>query len=513
MKNIKKYLFTLFLTLSASAVNAGVLMQAFYWDTPAGGNWYNTVNGKIVDWKNAGITAIWLPPVQKSNNASMSMGYDPYDYFDLGDYNQKGSIETRHGSKAELVSLINKAHANSIQVYADIVINHNSGGESEANPHTNGNTWTKFNHTHNKFNRNFDAYHPNGDKQSDEGVFGGMPDIAHEKAYVQDWLWRRSDSVARYYKDVIGFDGWRFDYVKGFGGWVVKEWTKHVGGFAVGEYWDANRTTLDNWVKASGASVFDFPLYYSMRDAFQGSNMNLLNGAGYAAWNPTKSVTFVANHDTDEIYHNKLLAYVFILTHEGYPTIFYRDYEEWLDKNALKNLIWINENLAKGTTSNLWVDKDTYIAQRNGDKGLAVFINGSNSGHDRTVTTRWKNTTLKDYSGRVSGTRTTNGNGQVTLYAAANNYSVWAPVDVMNNDQWYFSGTPNNWGAWNMVSVGNNNWEMTHHFEANGSFKIRHSNTNWNESYPAQNWNIWQGAGTYKITFNSVSHSISVVKQ
>jgi alpha-amylase len=37
--------------------------------------------------------------------------------------------------------------------------------------------------------------------------------------------------------------------------------------------------------------------------------------------NPYKAVTFVTNHDTDEIY-NKQLAYAYILTHEGYPTLF-----------------------------------------------------------------------------------------------------------------------------------------------------------------------------------------------
>jgi alpha-amylase len=55
------------------------------------------------------------------------MGYDPTDYFDFGNYNQNGTIETRFGSKTELVNLITKAHTENIQVYADIVLNHNSG--------------------------------------------------------------------------------------------------------------------------------------------------------------------------------------------------------------------------------------------------------------------------------------------------------------------------------------------------------------------------------------------------
>ncbi len=114
----------------------GVMMQAFYWDCPAGGTWWNTIGTKVTAWGNAGISSIWLPPASKAQNGAFSMGYDPTDYYDFGNFNQNGSLETRFGSKTELVSLITKAHTENIQVYADIVINHNSGGQSEANPFT-----------------------------------------------------------------------------------------------------------------------------------------------------------------------------------------------------------------------------------------------------------------------------------------------------------------------------------------------------------------------------------------
>src|SRR4051812_27550052 len=39
----------------------GVMMQAFYWDVPAGGTWWDVVNGKVTAWSNAGIGSIWLP--------------------------------------------------------------------------------------------------------------------------------------------------------------------------------------------------------------------------------------------------------------------------------------------------------------------------------------------------------------------------------------------------------------------------------------------------------------------
>jgi hypothetical protein len=43
----------------------------------------------------------------------------------------------------------------------------------------------------------------------------------------------RTDGVGKYYKNTMKFDGWRFDYVKGFGPWVVKDWNTNVGGWRI----------------------------------------------------------------------------------------------------------------------------------------------------------------------------------------------------------------------------------------------------------------------------------------
>ncbi|MDO9038723.1 MAG: alpha-amylase family glycosyl hydrolase, partial [Lutibacter sp.] len=112
-------------------IGSGVMMQAFYWDVPSGGNWWNTVKGKVQSWSDAGIDAVWLPPASKAQNGAFSMGYDPFDYYDFGQYNQMGSLETRFGSLTELQALINASHTAKLSVIADIVINHNSGGQSE----------------------------------------------------------------------------------------------------------------------------------------------------------------------------------------------------------------------------------------------------------------------------------------------------------------------------------------------------------------------------------------------
>ncbi|AUC16998.1 alpha-amylase [Tenacibaculum sp. SZ-18] len=414
---------------SLKQIGTGVMMQAFYWDVPAGGTWWQVLEGKVQDWSNAGIDAIWLPPVSKAQNGAFSMGYDPFDYYDFGQYNQMGSTETRFGSKTELESLISEAHNARLSVIADIVINHNSGGDLEPNPYTGIPYYTDFNPLSGKFYRSNSDFHPNGTCNNDSGVFGGFPDLSHCQPYVQDWLWKREESVAKYYKNVMGFDGWRFDYVKGFAPWVVREWNNSVGGFSVGEYWDGNVGTLDWWTGEAQASAFDFTCYYRMRDAFMGNNLNRLNDDMLWKRNPSKAVTFVANHDTDEIINNKLLAYAYILTHEGYPTIFYRDYEEWLNKERLNNLIWIHNNLAGGSTNILYTDNDEYVAKRNGhnNAGLVVYINSSNNWQERWIETNWSNTRIKDYTGHSNWEPVTQGGKWVKIQVPPKSYSVWAP--------------------------------------------------------------------------------------
>jgi len=142
-----------------------------------------------------------------------------------------------------------------------------------------------------------------------------------------NWLnWMKSTANA-------GFTGWRFDYVKGLETWVIKDMRAATGNpFTVGELWDSNTTILDNWANATGSSAFDFALYYTFKDICNNTGgggylPNVFNSTkSFVAKNPWKAVTFVGNHDTDEIITDKMLAYAFILTYKGYPSIYWKDY-------------------------------------------------------------------------------------------------------------------------------------------------------------------------------------------
>jgi alpha-amylase len=132
------------LLLSAGSVARAqndTMMQAFYWDVPVddvnkNGNWWNNLAGRAPELKRAGFTAVWTPPPSKGNFGIYDMGYGLFDHFDLGNYNQKGTTETRFGSRAELQAMLAAMHAQGLEVYTDTVLNHvfTDYRELEVNP-------------------------------------------------------------------------------------------------------------------------------------------------------------------------------------------------------------------------------------------------------------------------------------------------------------------------------------------------------------------------------------------
>ncbi len=123
-----------------------VMLQAFYWDVPVdaetnNGFWWDNLYNKASEFKEIGITGIWIPSPAKGNWGIYDMGYGIYDHYDLGNYNQKGTVETRFGSRQELESMIAAMHDTNngqpkVEVYADIILNHmySSEEDAEANP-------------------------------------------------------------------------------------------------------------------------------------------------------------------------------------------------------------------------------------------------------------------------------------------------------------------------------------------------------------------------------------------
>lgn len=106
----------------------GVLFQAFEWHLPDDGGYYRDMLLKLDELKEMGVTAIWLPPVYKATGTN-DTGYGSYDLFDLGEFDQKGAVRTKYGTKEELKELVSQIHKREMNVYADVVLNHKAGAD------------------------------------------------------------------------------------------------------------------------------------------------------------------------------------------------------------------------------------------------------------------------------------------------------------------------------------------------------------------------------------------------
>jgi alpha-amylase len=439
-------------------------MQTFHWDCPREDKkefqWWNYVNEKIPALAKAGFTSLWLPPIHKAANLfGPSMGYDPYDYYDLGEFDQKGSIPTWFGTRKELELLIESAHSHGLNLIADMVLNHNSGADSqEVNPITGQSRWTVFNPASGRFPRNWECFHPSMYESWDEMTFGDMPDLSHRNPYVFGELLK----LSRWLIEEIGFDGFRYDFVKGFGFSTVQsiqEYRYMRNGqyfkpYGVAEYWDGAGNTL-NWVNEANRSssnpvdVFDFPLRELLKnlcDQYGFSLKSLVGGESVLQKQNYSAVTFVENHDLrDEgrpITNDKLLAYSYILTHEGYPCVFWRDYYN-LDlaledtSNGIAALVSVHEKYAAGDTSILYLDDNLYIMQRNGYGGQPGLIYVLNNRGDRWdgqwVSTQWRNTELipvawwSNVHMEQPLIKRTDMEGRAQFFAAPRGFAVYAP--------------------------------------------------------------------------------------
>ena len=446
-----------------------VMMQAFYWDAPQAekqeGNWWNVVAEHVEALAQSGFNALWLPPVSKASS-NLSMGYDPYDYFDLGDFDQKGGVKTLYGNRAELEALIAKAHGSGLGLYADMVINHNSGAdEEEVNPLDGQKRWTKFGPKSGKFLRDWNSFHPSRYEQFmiDGENYAGFPHLCHRNPEVYKSLYE----YARMLIEELGFDGFRFDFVKGFGAWMIGQLAKYryvkdgkeFTPFVVGEMWSGPQD-IGNWIDQVNSmtdtqiAAFDFPLRYKLKDVCDSLNYDLRNltGGGEEAAivmnRPLHAVTFVDNHDMGDnaIVNDKMMAYSFIMVHEGYPCVFWYDYyNNGLGRggspNGIDALIEAHHKYAGGDSQILHADPDLYIMQRLGfesddvhQPGLIYVLNNLGDKWSGTVVqTKWQNQKFRPIAWDGHDTahpdeRTTDGEGKSEFPAPPRGFAVYVPV-------------------------------------------------------------------------------------
>ena len=315
-----------------------------------------------------GINTLWITsPIDNADNANP--GSDGHAYSGYHGYWPKdlAQAETKLGTEAELVALVDSAHAHGLQVLIDYVMNH---------VHSASPTY---------------AQHPEWFWPNDNG-FGGncvcgqgcswdsdrlrcwfdpfLPDFDFRNGDARRWSVENAVSWAKR----IGIDGFRLDAIKHIEtAWLTDvrsrinaevAWDQRF--YMVGETFDGSRDLIKSYVNRDTMldGQFDFPLRGNILSTILRRDGSMTDLAGFLSSNDafygdgSVMSTFIGNHDVpravhiaedtpqfgawdggkDRAWNNKpglpssknpferlAVAYTLLLTSPGIPMIYYGD--------------------------------------------------------------------------------------------------------------------------------------------------------------------------------------------
>lgn len=316
LKNLLLALVSLmFLAMPAQAADPEkkVILQAFWWDY-WNSNFENSYANYLTELaprlRELDINAVWVPPFVK-NTGTNSVGYSPFDFYDLGDKYQKGSVTTRFGTKDDVLRMIAVMHANGIEVIADAVLNHTvgaggeNGGAGGEDPNAWDDKWKNFryvcyetpykdggqsdywnrkgrwpknwqnfhaNESHKKNDDDWTAGHWGPDNCFYEGAYGQSSNVkGYNPVQGKNYMRDQARDWIMWFKKQTAVDGFRWDAVKHFPDWAQQDFLYNVkyslpdfarggeGMFSVGEF-IGSKDEIDNYCMrvqyANGGSEF-----------------------------------------------------------------------------------------------------------------------------------------------------------------------------------------------------------------------------------------------------------------
>ncbi|SCW86968.1 alpha-amylase [Mucilaginibacter sp. NFR10] len=363
------------------------MLQFFEWYYPAGGRLWNQLKNDAENLKKKGIDSVWLPPAYKAASGGLSAGYDVYDIYDLGEFDQKGTIATKYGTKQEYLDAIAAAQKAQLKVYVDVVLNHMGGADEiekvnarKVDPANRNEfisevyeigAYTKFTFPgrkgkYSKFiwdwqcfsGIDYDAYKKETAIFSIQNQYGeGWKDVLDDENGNFDYLMlsdidTRNPSVreelkkwGKWYFETAKFNGFRLDAIKHMDHGFYNEWLDYMRNefkqefFTVGEYWAFDLPKLLKYIEVTEGrmSLFDTLLHDNFHHASRAGkdyDLTAIFDNTLLSVKPELAVTLVENHDTQPLQSLeqpidqwfKPLAYALILLREaGYPCVFYAD--------------------------------------------------------------------------------------------------------------------------------------------------------------------------------------------
>jgi alpha-amylase len=358
-----------------------ILLQGFHWESHRGAtdhgvrkSWYRIIQENAEAIQRAGFSWVWFPPPSDSLSPQ---GYIPRRWYVL---------DTPYGSEEELRGAIEALGP--VRAMADVVLNHRVG---TATPGADFET---------------PAFPDNRAAivcDDESGVGTGRPDSGDRHPAGRDLDHTNPDvraAVKTYLRGLrtVGFEGWRYDLVKGYHGRFVGEYNDATApGLSVGEYFDGDRQKVTNWLDVTGgrSTAFDFPTRFLLQEActteeygrLQANNSGHSGPAGLIGFWPSRAVTFLDNHDTEhrrEGDHHSAgygvrhfpgpavdMGYAWLLTHPGIPCVFWSHFFDWggNTRRNLERLIALRRHTG--------IHAGSHVEIREARKGLyAAFIDG-----------------------------------------------------------------------------------------------------------------------------------------
>lgn len=386
MKKIYLTLIALLAVISASAQGwpanyNGVMLQGFSWNAYEAAQW-KALEAQTTEFKGF-IDLVWVPQSGKCVETWQVMGYKPYYYF-----NHNSSF----GTEDELRSMIKTFKNNGIGTIADVVINHrNTEGWFTFPAETyNGVTYQMLptdickNDDGGKTLTQANKENVNLSNNYDEGDdFGDCRDLDHKSANVQKVV----KAYLKFLKEDLGYEGFRYDMVKGFNASHVGDYNTATGiQFSVGEYWDGVGN-IKNWINNTGkkSGAFDFPFHYNMTNAIKYNDWRKLNEASLMSDASYRryAITFVENHDI-QVREDKSnegskdpipatyipAANAFLIAMPGTPCIFQPHWKAY--EHELKSMIEARKLVGITNTS-------SYNNYASNTQYFANAVNGTNS--------------------------------------------------------------------------------------------------------------------------------------
>ena len=364
------------------------LMQYFEWYLPDDGQHWSRLAEDAPNLAAKGIRKVWMPPAFKGTGSN-DVGYGVYDLFDLGEFDQKGTVRTKYGLKEEYLRAIEALSQNGIEAIADVVLNHKAAADYkerftvvEVDPNDRNveisepfeiEAWMHFafpgrNKTYNDFEWHW--YHFTGTdydaKNNKSGIFLIQGD---NKGWADDELVDNENGNYHYlmYADIdfkhpeviqnlydwahwfiesTGVHGFRLDAVKHIDSFFMKNFIRDITEkygedfYVFGEFWNSDEKANNDYLENIDYrfDLVDVKLHHNLFDASKSGadyDLRTIFDQTLAKNHPESAVTFVDNHDTqrgqalestiEEWF--KPAAYALILLREaGLPCVFYGDY-------------------------------------------------------------------------------------------------------------------------------------------------------------------------------------------